>query len=199
MQAEKTAADSVGCQHHEKRIFGQNCADIPQQGGDILFHAPDLTLGTAPVFGRVEDNALILPPAPGLTLDETAGILGDEADRGILHPRRITVGEGLGNGFFGRIYMRDLGPGAGGVQAGHTGITEKIKHRRLVTTGIDPLRDATGAPVPMRGLFGEKAEMAKRGRHRLKGQAIIMHAPCFGQVGGKVPFPGLRLIPFASC
>ena len=65
-------------------------------------------------------------------------------------------------------------------QRGDARIAEKIEHLNAAS-GLYPISDKPIHIGPMRGLLWEHANMAERGETAMKGNAIVLHWPCFAE------------------
>ena len=85
--------------------------------------------------------------------------------------------------------MRDLSPGPGAGCRGAAGISEEVEHLERPRGRANPLRH----PIPVDGLFGEKAGVLKaRGAH-IESQIPIGNDPSFRQLAEKFPFAAALL------
>ena len=75
--------------------------------------------------------------------------------------------------------MGHLGAGARRHQRGKTGVAEQVQHLDRATCTGNERRHM----VPMRGLFGEDADMPKRGEAAEIVDAVMFHRPCFAERG----------------
>ena len=72
-----------------KRLFCvEQLAAVGEQRREILLEPPDLAFGPAAELGRVEQDAVVAPPAPHLARGELARIVDDPADRPVGHARQ---------------------------------------------------------------------------------------------------------------
>ena len=122
-----------------------------------------------------------------LAVDKACCILGDKADRHVLHARGVAILEGLGDGLLAGIDMGDLGARLGGVKAGDAGICKQVQHPRPASVTRGEAGDPRSAPAPVRGLFGKESQMPERRRPRQKPQPVIADLPRLGKVRRQGP------------
>ena len=83
-------------------------AAIGDQAGQVFLKLPHFAIGTAAIFGRVEQYAVITSFAPNFARDEFGGILDNPADRALAHARQSGIVARLRHRFFGGIDMHHL-------------------------------------------------------------------------------------------
>ena len=94
------------------------------------------------------------------------------------------------------IDMCYLATGRGGVQAGNAGIGKQVEYAWFAVwrSGGVCRPDFCGAPIPVTGLFGEKAKMAKGRWPGTKAQRLIVNLPVRRQAVAQFPAATLPLI-----
>ena len=135
-------AGGVGVQQQEVRIVVQQGGAVLQQARHVLEQSPDLACGAAPVFGRVQDDSMILRAATDFAGDVFACVLDDPADRSVGQARQLGVFARIGHGLLGGVDVSDLGPGCGGGQAGHAGVAEQVEDLGRIACWAIALRAA---------------------------------------------------------
>ena len=123
----------------------------------MILQPPQLALGSAPELGRVEQDAVVAPPAPDLAGGELGGIVDQPADRPVGQPRQSRIGLAALDRFFRRVDMDQPPAGLAEQQAADPRVAEQIEDVGVGGPGPHP--------VPLRRHVGEETEMAE-GRQR---------------------------------
>src|SRR5690606_12957441 len=129
------------------------------------------------------------------------GIIHDPADGAIVQPRQRLVLPGGGNGALGGIHMGDVRAALSRSQGSQAGIAKQVQHADLAFCRLGLLSN----PIPMYGLFREKAHMARFGCLGEKAEFAIAYRPGWLDRLAVFPFtaalgagwvkPGMRLVP----
>jgi hypothetical protein len=85
----------------------------------------------------------------------------------------LQVFVGPGDDLLGGVDVGDARPGLHGRQRSQPGIAEQVEQGGRAFGGVHLLLD----PIPLAGLFGEDAQMARGAGLRPKVQALVLHAP----------------------
>ena len=95
-----------------------------------VLHRPGVSAGAVAVRRRIEDEAVVAPPAPGLARDERPGVVDDPTDGPVRQAGQLGVAAGPGHGRARGVDMRHARTRPGEGQRREAGVGEQDQDGR---------------------------------------------------------------------
>jgi hypothetical protein len=138
--------------------------------GEVPLDFKDLSLDAAAKARGIEEESVIFPFPFDFTAEEFDGIVNDPTDGGLFEFVKGAIFTGPVYHPFGSIEMANGMPFFGKEEGGCSRVSEEVENFfTWLEFGIHP--------IPMLGMFGEKAKMPKIGRNDFEGKVFVVKGP----------------------
>jgi hypothetical protein len=188
LQSHRIASRRVTRQENEPTLPGRQFGAERQQARQVPAQSPDFAPRAVPVARRVEDHGVITAASLHLASGELQGIFADPADWGVGQAGKLGVSPGPNDDVARGIDVRHLRPSRRARQRAAAGVREQVQH----PDRLSGRSDLAGQPVPVVGLFGKQAHVARFGELQLKDHRLVANRPALWHVASQIPSPRVR-------
>ena len=186
-QHQRRITGRVARHEQKQRIVRQDADAHVQQIQQVVVDFEQLLIRAASKARRIQQDAVVFPPATLFTQQELLHVIDDPADGSLLQVVQLHVPMGPVNHFFGSVQMADFAAVLRQRHRRAARIGEQIQHGWTAARLIDE----SGHPIPAKFMFGEDAHMAEIRRRDFERHLPYFACPAFRQTPRECPMVAL--------